>query len=610
MAQPESITSATPSSAPEAAPEADRVGAHLTRDPGCTVGSKPQSTGDRAQAFWRTVGYGLWDNPVLVKEFRTRMRGTRAYWILLGYTLLLSGVLSLIYFNFEASNGGDLSNVSGRAAQDLGRWVYYIVFILQSVMVALITPAITSGTVTIEREQRSYELLVTTPLLPVDIIRGKLAAAVSFVVLLLTSSLPLVSISFLVGGVSPGEILWSFLLVALSAFLYGAIGIFWSATLRTTAIATVVTYLTVLSLFLVTMSPGLTAQAASSGGAGAAQWMPFQAINPIGATLRAVQFEYFFAGQVPAWVAGVVLNLLAAFLVSVCAMCRLEHFDPPRPIWVRGLATALWAAFGLFLFGPILGNMGRTVSNAQLVNENVANLMIAMITVIAVAVPILNTGDLIVRRGESATGRYLSGLLPHRLFRSDLPSGVPLALLWALLWLAIIPLSGSIATRAALFNPLTVYVPGAVVAICVVLGLAGIGHLLSVLLPSRWAACILTYLAGVVMMVLPYSTLMFFEGAGAAIRTPQPLYQLLYLSPWLGMTHLGSKTLWINQPALMFQNVVPTWVVTSVLYLALAAFGFGLALARVHQQGRHLQQRLEATEQRFRNSAAQSKQSA
>src|SRR5207244_1177935 len=96
--------------------------------------------------------------------------------------------------------------VSTQGARDLGRAIYFFAFIAQAIMVALITPAITAGTVTIEREQRSYELLAATPLRPSDIVRGKLTAAVSFVVLLLTASLPLVSLAFLVGGVSPAEI--------------------------------------------------------------------------------------------------------------------------------------------------------------------------------------------------------------------------------------------------------------------------------------------------------------------------------------------------------------------------------------------------------------------
>ena len=92
--------------------------------------------------------------------------------------------------------------LSGWAA---GRRIYDAVFALQAVLIALITPALTAGAITLEREQRAYEMLVMTQLRPMEVVAGKLAAALAFVALLLTSSLPLLSLSFFFGGVSPGE---------------------------------------------------------------------------------------------------------------------------------------------------------------------------------------------------------------------------------------------------------------------------------------------------------------------------------------------------------------------------------------------------------------------
>ncbi len=576
----------------------DRVGAHLGS--GGPRAKTPQSLPERLRAFWLTFTRSAWDNPVLVKEFRTRMRGSRAYWMLLGYTLLLAGVLALMYFNFQAGASADPAALASHGARELGRGMYYFVFVAQAIMVALITPAITSGTVTIEREQRSYELLVTTPLIPADIIRGKLSAAVSFVILLLTASLPLVSISFLVGGVSPGEILFSYALVALSAFVYGAIGIFWSATLRTTAVATVVTYLTVLALFILTLIPGAVGQASSMAGPSAMGWMPFQAVNPIGATWRAVSTEYFYSGAIPCWVGGLTLNLLAGLLITVTAMARLEHFEPPRAYWIRGLATLLWLAGGLFFLAPILGNLARSSNTVAAVNENTGILLDVVLGFAAAMVPILNTGDLVVRRGESALKRYLTGLFPHRMFANDLSCGVPLMVLWVVLWLVLIPLGGGPGSKAALFKPWAVFIPGSILCLCVCLGLAGIGHFLSVTLPSRWAACILTYLAGVVLMALPYSVVMYYGTQTIQARTPQPLYQILYLYPWNAIHQLSTpSTFWTNQPVMAFQSVAPQWVVTSILYLAIGAVGYGIAISRIHQQGRHLQTRMEAAERRM-----------
>ncbi|MGV3721442.1 MAG: ABC transporter permease [Actinomycetota bacterium] len=537
------------------------------------------------------------ENPVLVKEFRTRMRGTRAYWLLLIYTLFLAGVLGLMYFWFEISNAQQLDGSGGATglAQDLGRAIYSFVFIAQALMVALITPAITAGTLTIEREQRSYELLVTTPLKPSDLVRGKLSAAVAFVMLLLTASLPLVSISFMVGGVSPAEIFFSYLIIGLSAFVYGSLGIFWSATLRTTAAATVVTYLTVLALFILTWIPGLIASTMGmgmgpgGGGATAAQ-VPFQSLNPVTATYRTVQPEHFFAITLPSWVAAAVINLLAGLGISRTAMGRLEHFEPPLPAWGRLLTTMLWCAFGLFLFGALIGGTASNWTPSS-VREPVGSSVILMLVMVALVTPVMNTGDLVVLRGESAVKRYLRGFLPHRAFADDLSCGFPLVLGWTIFLLALLPIGAALAGKQSVFPNLQVFVPAAILTLCVFAALAGVGNLLSIILPSRWAACVLTYLAGVVAMLLPYFTLFPWHQADRP-REVQLWHQVLYLVPFEAISQLISPASFeVNRPPLALGMAVPMWIVTSLFYLTVAVLCFVLTTAQVAKVGERLQAR-------------------
>jgi len=541
------------------------------------------------------------ENPVLIKEFRTRMRGTRAYWLLLIYTLLLAGVLGLMYFWFEISNTQQLDGTGGvtARAQDLGRSIYSFIFIAQALMVALITPAITAGTLTIEREQRSYELLVTTPLRPSDLIRGKLSAAVAFVMLLLTASLPLVSISFMVGGVSPAEIFFSYLIIGLSAFVYGSLGIFWSATLRTTAAATVVTYLTVLALFIISWIPGLIASTMTMGmtmggaanPANAAAQIPFQSLNPITATYRTVQPEFFFAITLPSWVAAAVINLLAGLGISRTAMGRLEHFEPPLPTWGRLLTTLLWCAFGMFLFGAVIGGSAPAWTPGN-VRDTVGWSLIWMLVMVALVTPVMNTGDLVVLRGESAVKRYVRGFLPHRAFADDLSCGFPLVLGWTLFLLALLPIGATLTGKQSVFPLMQLFIPGTIVTLTVFAALAGLGNLLSITLPSRWAACVLTYLAGVVTMLLPYFTLFPWFQADRP-RDIQIWHQVLYLVPFEALSQVISPASFeTNRPPLVLGSAVPVWMVTSLFYLVVAACCFVLATAQVAKVGKRLQSKL------------------
>src|SRR5205823_895092 len=147
-------------------------------------------------------------NPVLVKELRTRMRGTRAYWIVFVYLCALAGLVLFTYYTFWsrsiAPSGEEYS--SAPRASEVGQSIFWILFCSQGVLLALITPALTVGAFTLEREQRTYEMLCTSPLSSGAVLRGKLAAGVLFVVLLLTSSLPLASVCLFFGGVGPDQI--------------------------------------------------------------------------------------------------------------------------------------------------------------------------------------------------------------------------------------------------------------------------------------------------------------------------------------------------------------------------------------------------------------------
>src|SRR4051812_1466563 len=93
------------------------------------------------------------DNPVLTKEMRVRMRGARAYWILLGYLGFLSAVLLFTYSSWQSSV--ITSGSGGSEAADTAKNIYTTLLICQAFLVLFITPAITSGSITIEKEQQT-----------------------------------------------------------------------------------------------------------------------------------------------------------------------------------------------------------------------------------------------------------------------------------------------------------------------------------------------------------------------------------------------------------------------------------------------------------------------
>jgi ABC-type transport system involved in multi-copper enzyme maturation permease subunit len=522
-----------------------------------------------------------WDNPVLVKEFRTRMRGARAYWVLLVYVLLLTLVVGSTYLTWyvQTSTGG----VSHQAASRTGRTLFQLLFAFQAGLVALITPAITAGAVTIEREQQTYQMLATCGLKPRHIIWGKLMAAVAFVALLLTSSLPLVSLSFLLGGVSPGEVFGTYLSLALSAFVFGTIGILCSASIRTTAAATVATYASVILLFVVTVIFGVNA-----GGE-----LPFRSVNAITAIYHSVDKEPFFGTWLPSWLVGVTMNLLMGMLFANLAMTKLEYFEEQRAFAVRGLATLLWSALMLFLIGNMFGQPGSTWSNnASEAREFAALLFGVCFSLLMLVLPIFTTGEWEppVRAAETdetprpthRLGRYLEGMLPHAMFRSELAAGAPLMVTW--LGIAGLIAVAGFATRGklGLFPPAGLSL--VLLTLAVMAAFIGLGNLLSVTFRDRKAAMVLTYLTIAALSLLPYFGFMTWD-ASRRSASPQISWQFLYFTPFTAFMEQAqtATSFWISTPPMLFGHT-PFWVVTSMIYSVLAALLFALIMGRIAKQ--------------------------
>jgi ABC-2 type transport system permease protein len=197
----------------------------------------------------RTLREWLTRNPVTLKELRGRMRGARAFIVLIIYLVLMSAFVTLLYALYVTS-GSSYTSLGGYSAgpdrQYLGKFVFGSVVGIELLLVCFICPAFTVGAISGERERQTYDLLRTTLLRARALVTGKLISAMSYVMLLLVAALPLQSLAFLLGGIAPEEVAIATLLLLSTAFLYSAAGIFFSSIMRRTLGATILTYAFVL----------------------------------------------------------------------------------------------------------------------------------------------------------------------------------------------------------------------------------------------------------------------------------------------------------------------------------------------------------------------------
>ncbi len=120
--------------------------------------------------------------------------------------------------------------------------LYLFVATLEFVLILLITPALTAGAISGERERQTLDLMMTTRLKPGQLVRGKLMSSFSTVLLLMISSFPVLSLVFIYGGVTLWDVVQLLLSYGLAAWLVGCIGIFCSCVCQKSTIATVAAY--------------------------------------------------------------------------------------------------------------------------------------------------------------------------------------------------------------------------------------------------------------------------------------------------------------------------------------------------------------------------------
>ena len=194
---------------------------------------------------------------IMVKELRSRMRGRRAFVVLTVYL----GLLALIAYGSYAIIAPSARNQAfgfggptfANASAIIGQTIFSIISIFQLILVCFIAPAFTAGQISTEREKQTLDLLISTPLRPGAIVVGKLLAALAFVGLMIVAAIPISAIVLMYGGASIDDIVRQQVVLLATALGFGAVGLFFSALLKRTQIATVLTYCTVLAFTLGTV---------------------------------------------------------------------------------------------------------------------------------------------------------------------------------------------------------------------------------------------------------------------------------------------------------------------------------------------------------------------
>src|SRR4051812_32064992 len=186
------------------------------------------------------------DNPVLSRELLVNLRSSRSFLLPAAYVSFLGLVVWLAW----PSGQGGITLISSGAAQSL----FDLFFLGQFFLVAMVAPTFAAGTITGEKERKTYEMLLASPLEPMTILVGKLLSALGYLVILILSSLPLMILCFLLGGILLSEIARAYIVLILAAGTFGLLSVACSSFFRRTSSALVVSYMVILPLAVVCLA--------------------------------------------------------------------------------------------------------------------------------------------------------------------------------------------------------------------------------------------------------------------------------------------------------------------------------------------------------------------
>jgi hypothetical protein len=173
------------------------------------------------------------NNPLLVRELRRRMRGKVLVFSLMIYVSVLCAVAYLIIYFMTKTIPSLTSGMTQQfimLLSSIGKTIYWATMAIQGLLVMIIAPTLTASIVPMEREKKTFEFIQVTIITPGSFVLGCLMSTALYALLLMACSLPVVSLAFLYGGVSPGDVLRAFGFMLLVSITLSSIGMLVSST--------------------------------------------------------------------------------------------------------------------------------------------------------------------------------------------------------------------------------------------------------------------------------------------------------------------------------------------------------------------------------------------
>jgi ABC-type transport system involved in multi-copper enzyme maturation permease subunit len=188
--------------------------------------------------FKRSLGAFGW--PILLRQLRADFRKSRFF---LSEAVCLAA-LALTLISVMSVFAEDESKTAAQVGQALFRFF----FIVQYLIILIIFPAFSAAAFTEERAGQTLDLLICSRLRASEIVWGKFLAAAVYCLVYVIATIPLLSISFLFGGIELSEVLAAYGILLGLTLVISMLGITVSSCSSSSTRATILVYALVLTV--------------------------------------------------------------------------------------------------------------------------------------------------------------------------------------------------------------------------------------------------------------------------------------------------------------------------------------------------------------------------
>lgn len=183
-------------------------------------------------------------NPICLRLVGTASRRRRDLYLRTGYIAILATVLVFGLLFITATGRFSLRDLAAGSAN-----VFVNLCVLQLILICLLTPIFMASAITKEANPKTWDILLTTPLSPLQIVLGNLFGRLFFIVALLIGALPLMVVTQFFGGVPLDTILLTQLVALCLALSIAAAAIAMSVT-RTAGQKAAVSFFVITVLYI------------------------------------------------------------------------------------------------------------------------------------------------------------------------------------------------------------------------------------------------------------------------------------------------------------------------------------------------------------------------